>query len=115
MSKGSIPIMSLSVTIGAAALLAHRAVTLAGAYPAAGAFALGVLQSDGAIGSVQRVDVIGTTVATAGAAFAADVALMVDATGRLIAHTGTNKAVARSMEAATAADQLVEVLLTPSN
>jgi hypothetical protein len=42
MSKGSFPVMSLTV-FPTAVIPAHRAVTLAGAYPAAGAFALGVL------------------------------------------------------------------------
>jgi hypothetical protein len=38
---------------------------------------------------------------------------MVGVDGRLVAHTSTNRVVGRSMDAATAADQLVEVLLTP--
>lgn len=107
------PILTLTV-IATAALSANRAVTLAGAVPAAGALCIGITRSDAAIGQAVPVDVVGTTKAVSGAAFAADVALMADATGKLITHTGTNKVVARSMAAATAADQVIDVLLIPS-
>ena len=106
-------ISSLTLTIAAAgALAAARFVTQAGAYPAAGAAAIGVTRtSAAAAGDLVPVDVSGTGEAESGAAFAKDVPLMVDATGRVIAHTGVNKAVGRSMKAAAGAGEIVEVFL----
>ncbi len=106
-------ISSLTLTIAAAgALAAARFVTQAGAYPAAGAAAIGVTRSSAAAaGDLVPVDVSGTGEAESGAAFAKDVPLMVDATGRVVAHTATNKAVGRSMKAATGAGEIVEVFL----
>jgi hypothetical protein len=112
----SIATLTLTV-IATAALENGRAVNQAGAYPAAGGLAFGITRSDAAIGDPTPVDVMGTATVQSGAAFAKDVPLMVGTTGRLIAHDGDGDkhAVARSMEAATAADQLVEVLLVPSS
>lgn len=106
-------ISSLTLTIAAAgALAAARFVTQAGAYPAAGAAAIGVTRSSAAAaGDLVPVDVSGTGEAESGAAFAKDVPLMLDATGRVIAWTTTNKAVGRSMQASTGAGQIVEVFL----
>lgn len=111
-------IATLTLTVVATAALENaRAVNQAGAYPAAGGLAFGITRSDAAIGDPTPVDVQGTATAQAGAAFAKDVPLMVGTDGKLIAHDGDGDkhAVARSMEAATAADQLVEVLLVPSS
>lgn len=112
----SLPILTLTV-VATAALENARAVTQAGAYPAAGGLAFGITRSDAAIGDPTPVDVQGTAIVQSGAPFAKDVPLMVGTNGRLIAHDGDGDkhAVARSMEAATAADQLVEVLLVPSS
>ena len=54
-----------------------------------------------------------TGAAITGAAFATDVGLQVGTDGKLIAAT-TGTPVARSLEAATADGQLVEVLLIPA-
>jgi hypothetical protein len=112
----SIATLTLTV-IATAALENARAVNQAGAYPAAGGLAFGLTRSDAAIGDPTPVDVQGTATAQAGATFARDVPLMVGTNGKLIAHDGDGDkhAVARSMEAATAVDQLVEVLLVPSS
>lgn len=106
-------ISHLTLTIAAAgALAAARFVTQAGAYPAAGAAAIGVTRSSAAAaGDLVPVDVSGTGEAESGAAFSKDVPLMLDATGRVIAWTATNKAVGRSMQASTGAGQIVEVFL----
>lgn len=111
----SLPILTLTV-IASAALQNARAVNQAGAYPAAGGLAFGITRSDGASGDPVPVDVQGTAIVQAGATFSKDVPLMVGTDGKLIAHDGDGDkhAVARSMEAATAPDQLVEVLLVPS-
>jgi len=112
----SLPILTLTV-IASAALQNARAVTQAGAYPAAGGLAFGITRTDGAVGDPVPVDVQGTAIVQAGATFSKDVPLMVGTDGKLIAHDGDGDkhAVARSMEAATAVDQLVEVLLVPSS
>lgn len=110
------PILTLTV-IASAALVNNRAVTLAGAYPSSGALALGITRSDAASGDPVPVDVQGTAIVEAGAAFSADVPLMVGTSGKLIAHDGDGDkhAVARSLQAATADGQMVEVLLVPSS
>lgn len=115
MSKAHFPLMALTV-IATAAMVANRATTQAGAYPAAGGLAFGITRSDAAIGDPTPVDVHGTAIATAGAAFSKDVPLMVGTDGKLIAHDGDGDkhAVARSMEAATADGEEVEVLLVPN-
>lgn len=112
----SLATLTLTV-IASAALQNARAINQAGAYPAAGGLAFGLTRSDAAIGDPTPVDVSGTATAQAGATFAKDVPLMVGTDGKLIAHDGDGDkhAVGRSMEAATAVDQLVEVLLVPSS
>lgn len=112
----SIPTLTLTV-IAAAALVNNRAVNQAGNYPAAGGLAFGITRSDAAAGDPTPVDVQGTAIATAGAAFDKDVPLMVGTDGKLVAHDGDGDkhAPARSMQAATADGQLVEVLLVPSS
>lgn len=114
MSKASIPLMTLTV-IASAALANNRAVNQAGAYPAAGGLAFGITRSDAAIGDPTPVDVHGTAIATAGAPFNKDVPLMVGTDGKVIAHDGDGDkhAIGRSLEAATADGEMVEILLTP--
>lgn len=114
MSKANIPLLTLTV-IASVALANNRAVNQAGAMPAAGALAFGITRSDAAIGDPTPVDVMGTAIAEAGAAFNRDVPLMVGNDGKLIAHDGDGDkhAIARSLEASTGDGAMVEVLLTP--
>lgn len=102
--------------VAAGALAANRLVTLAGAYPAAGAAVLGATRtSAAAAGDLVPVDVQGTTIVEAGGAIAADAAISVDAQGRAVALAGAGKAPAgRALEAAAQAGDLIEVLLVPS-
>lgn len=105
-------LLSLSV-MAAAAISADRFIGQDGNYPAPGGKAIGSATCDGVAGDLLPVDVMGVSQATAGAAFAKDVPLMVGVSGKLVAHDGATGsiAVARSLEAATAVDQVVEVLL----
>ena len=114
MSKSSIPLMTLTV-MATVALANNRAVNQSGAYPAAGGLAFGITRSDAGIGDPTPVDVQGTAIATAGAAFAKDVPLMVGLDGKVVAHDGDGDkhAIGRSLEAATADLEEVEILLTP--
>lgn len=114
MPSGNIAILTLTVK-AAGALAANRYITQAGAYPGAGAKAFGVTRTSAeAAGDLVPVDVQGTAVVEAGAAFAKDADLMVDASGRVVALTvGTKYPVARAMEASGALGAFVEVLLLP--
>jgi hypothetical protein len=115
MSKSNIALLTLSV-LASAAVTNGRAITQAGAHAAAGGLAIGITRSDGTSGDMVPVDVMGTAIAEAGAAFDKDVALMVGTNGKLIAHDGDGDkhAVARSIDAATADGSRVEVLLVPT-
>jgi hypothetical protein len=115
MSQANIATLTLTV-VAAAALAANRFVTQAGAYPAAGALALGVARSNaGAAGDLVPVDVQGTAIVQCAADVAADAAVMADATGRIVLAAGIGAVpLARTLEAGLA-DGFVEVLLIPSN
>lgn len=105
-----ITILSLTAR-STGAILKKRAVTYAGAQAGAGVTILGIADFGAtAAGQDVTVDVIGTSIATSGAAFAVGTALETDASGRLITRSA-GVTVARALEAATAADQLIEVLL----
>jgi hypothetical protein len=113
--SGNIAILTLTVA-AAGALESSRFITQAGAYPAAGAAAFGVTRfSTSTAGDLVSADVQGTAIVEAGAAIAKDAAVMVDGTGRAVPLAGAgNSPVGRSMEAAAAAGDLIEVLLVPS-
>lgn len=110
MSK--IVLLSLSVA-AAGAVAAGHFINQAGAYPAAGGLPIGVAACDGDAGDLLPVDVMGVSEAVAGAAIALDKPLMLDAQGRVIEHDGAaaSVAVGRSMQAATAAGDVIEVFL----
>lgn len=115
MSGQSLPLLTLTVT-ASAVLTRYRAVTAAGAHAAADLF--GVAKTDGAIGNLVQVDVAGTTIMEAGAAIPAGTKYVVtDAQGRAIAGgaAAANAVFGRLLpgQSASAAGDLVEVLLTP--
>lgn len=112
MPAAAIKLLTLSV-VATAALTQHRAVNALGAVPAAGGRSAGFADVSGAIGERVPYGALGTTIAEAGAAFAADVALEVDAAGRVVTK-GSGVAVARALEAASGAGVKVEVLLIPN-
>lgn len=113
-SNGSYSTLTLTI-IAAAALAGSRFVTQAGAYPAAGGVVYGVTRTPGSVGDPVPVDITGTAIVEAGAAITKDAALMVDATGRVVALSGAGKSpVGRALEAGAAAGDFIEVLLVPS-
>lgn len=112
MAAAGIKLLTLSV-VATATLTQFRAVTAAGALPAAGARALGIADFNGAIGERVSVGAMGTVPAETGAAVAAGAALEVDASGRLITKN-TGVAVAHALGASAGAGQVIEVLLIPN-
>jgi hypothetical protein len=104
----------LTLTVAAtAALAAERFVTVAGAYPAAKANALGVTTTQAASGEPVGVDVAGTAVATAGAAITKGASLQVGTDGKVVTKTdGVTVGVA--LQAASADGDRLEVLLVPN-
>jgi hypothetical protein len=114
MAAGSIPKLTLGV-VATAALTQYRGATVLGAVPAAGANALGIATTGGAIGERVPVAVLGTALAEAGAAISAGAALELDASGRVVTRsTGvTVGRMAPGMTAAAAGD-VVEVVLIPN-
>jgi len=107
-----ISLLTLAV-IAAAALEAERAVTADGNYATAGGNAFGVTNTKGAAGERVPTDVAGTTIVTAGAAFAKNAYLQVGTNGKLIAKAA-GIAVAQALQAATADGDRVEVLWIPN-
>lgn len=110
MSNQSISLLTLAVA-ATAVIAANRFVNAAGAQVVADANAIGVAKAPGAIGEQVPVDVIGTAVVESGGAFVRGATLKVDALGRAITWVTSGARVAVALEAATAAGQLVEVLL----
>lgn len=109
-----ISILTLTV-IAAAAVAAERFITAAGAYPTArqGAYGVTATKADAA-GEVLPVDLLGTTVVTAGAAFAIDTPLAVGASGKAVAAETGDVIVARALQAASGDGARVEVFLIPN-
>jgi len=107
------PLLTLSVALAGNAA-AHRFITPAGAPAGANANTLGVARTAGAGGDAVPVDVLGTTIVEAGAAFAAGTTLKVDAAGRAIAWATAGARVAVALQAAGAEGDRVEVLLIPN-
>ncbi|HSV29947.1 MAG TPA: capsid cement protein [Candidatus Omnitrophota bacterium] len=112
----------MSMAIYTRSVLAVGAVTQRRAVKASGAQAtvqgekvLGIAQYNAPDKGDLALDVLGTAVAEAGAAVAADDDLITDAQGRLIPATGAGGEIvcARALSAASGAGKLLEVLLKP--
>lgn len=106
-------ILTLTV-IAAAALAAERFVTAGGAYPTARQGAWGVTVTSADSGTPVAVDVLGSTIATAGAAFSIDASLTVTTSGKVIAAESGDVIVARAMQASTGDGDRVQVFLIPN-
>lgn len=104
---------TLTVTVAlTAAATANRYIGLNGAAAAAGGAGVGVARTAGAIGERIAVDVTGTAVVEAGAAIAANALIECNASGQAITrNTGTPLGRLAPGESASAAGQLVEVIL----
>jgi hypothetical protein len=99
-----------------ATLTQYRAVSDAGALPAAGARMLGIAQTAGvSAGARVPVVVAGTSIAEAGAAIAAGALVELDASGRVITRS-TGVVVGKLMpgSVAGASGDLVEILIGPN-
>lgn len=114
MSDQSRPVLTLTVT-AAGAIGANRFVTAAGAQAGADANAIGVARTAAAVaGDRIPVDVLGTASVEAGAAITAGATVKADAQGRAIPWATAGARLGVALEAATAAGQLIEVLLVPN-
>lgn len=112
MTTPVISVLCLTRT-AAATLAANRFVEVDGTYPTAGGAALGVTRSSAESGDLIPVDVLGTTQVEAGGPVAVG-PVKADATGRALTHDSTNVKVGIALSSATAAGQMVEVLLLPT-
>ena len=114
MAAASIDILTLSVT-ATAALTINRAVSHAGAVPAAAGNNLGFAVYGGAIGDRVPVRVMGTAVAEAGAAIAANALVELDSSGRVVTKSaGVTVGRLAPGSVASAAGYQVEVILIPN-
>lgn len=112
MARTSKGLLAIGV-VATAALTADRFCTLVGAVPAGGAAGCGVAHSDAAIGDRIAVEVAGVYQVVAGAAVAINALVETDAQGRAVTKSaGTT--LGRALEAATAAGDVIEVLLFPN-
>ncbi len=112
MMRNSTPILTVPV-LSTGTITANRFVSTALAVVAsAGVNTYGVAQMNGVSGDVVPVTVLGTEIVEAGAAIAAGAAVQTDASGRAITlAAGVNTGRLAPGESASAAGQLVEVIL----
>lgn len=111
MSPTKIPILTLSI-LAVGAIAARQAVGYNGQVAAAGQPIFGIASTDAPIGDQVAADVLGTSIAIAGAPVQFGQPLEVGAQGRLVPHDeGTPVARALSEGGAEAA---IEVLLIPA-
>lgn len=113
MSRQAHALLTLTVAL-TGTVAANRFVTVAGAQAGADANTLGVACTAGGSGDKIPVDVLGTAVVEAGAAVSAGATLETDASGCAVTWATSGPKVAIALEEATAAGQLIEVLLIPN-
>lgn len=104
-----ISLLTLGVT-ATAALEPERAIARGGGYAAAAGKIFGITNTKAAAGDRVPVDVIGTTIATAGGAFSDGGELEVGSNGKLVAKA-SGVVVAIALQDASADGDRVEVLL----
>jgi hypothetical protein len=113
MTTQSFAVLSLPITL-TGTVATNRFVTVAGAQAGADANTFAVSRVAGVSGDKITGDVLGTATITSGAAFSKGDTLKSDANGKAITWATSGAKVALALEAATAADQLIEVLLIPN-
>ena len=113
MANQNIALLTLTTAL-TGTVTANRFVTAAGAQAGADANTLGVSRVSGVSGDKVPVDVLGTAVVEAGAALSAGATVKADASGRAITWVTSGAKVGLALEAATAAGQMIEVLLIPN-
>lgn len=113
MSQQSIPILSLTLAL-TGTVAAARFVKADGTQSVADANTFGVARTGGVAGDKITADVLGTATVEAGAAVAANATVKSDASGRAITWAASGAKVGMALEAATAAGQMIEVLLIPN-
>jgi hypothetical protein len=109
----SVPVLALTA-VAAGTIAANRFVTPAGAQAGADANTLGVCRQAAVATDKVTVDVLGTAIVEAGAAVSAGATVKSDASGRAITWASSGAKVGIALEAATAAGQMIEVLLIPN-
>lgn len=109
MSRQNISLLTLPIA-ATAAITAETFITVGGAVATAAGNAIGVAKSDGVIGALVPTEVIGTAVATAGAAIAKGARVQVGTAGKAIT-LAAGVPVAVALEAAAADGDKIEVLL----
>jgi hypothetical protein len=112
MPASKISLLTLTA-VAAAALSEHQAVGYDGDVATAAGAMQGLAITDAALGDPVAVDVLGTSVAIAGAAVAVGAALEVGAGGKLVTKDA-GVTVARALQAAAADGDLFEVMLIPA-
>lgn len=112
MATGAVNTLTLGVT-AAATITQYRAITAAGAVATAAGNSLGFATTDAASGDRVPVAVLGTAIASASAAIAVGAALEVAANGQVVTRSA-GVTVGRALSAASAAGDLIEVLLIPN-
>ncbi len=113
MSAQSLAVLALTVGL-TGTVTANRFVTPAGAQAGADANTLGVCRQSGVSGDKATVDVLGTAQVEAGAAISAGATVKSNASGQAITWATSGAKVGIALEAATAAGQVIEVLLIPN-
>lgn len=75
----------------------------------------GILQNTPSLGQAADVGILGISKAVAGAALTFNDPLMTDTSGRVITATSTNHRFATALESATAAGQIITVMIHGAN
>lgn len=111
------PVLTLT-SVATAAVATQRFVDFDGSQcDVAGAKPMGVSNNAAATGEALPVNVLGTAKVTTGAAIALGAKgltpVKTDATGKAIAQAGSGEIAGYALQAAGAADVVIEILLTP--
>lgn len=113
MAAGKTAILTKSV-VATTALTQYRAVSHAGAVPAANGRCMGFANTSAAIGERAPVDVLGTTLAEAGAAISLGAQLGLDSSGRVVTYSTGAVVGSAAFSAAGASGDVIEILLIPN-